>query len=281
MFTGIRGTSIAMLGIDRGVLVGADKRAGNTLSNAISDGTSKILPIHPAGLVTGCGLAALQSEDDQHITVDIFRMFRRLCRYPQFQFQPADFHRIGQAWMDLMSDHLKNCAPRHWPETPPSGYWFRSLFVHQRGGTVGAWDLDFEYERLDPRPRLDCRLDSIKDDFVNQGHLLMEGDQRGAGYLDRAAAVGLFLPETHKAWTSGIDPIEVNIEKGARILKDALFANHLCSTRADGERSVGDTCDIAFVDREVGFRWYEQNASTAPPSLSALPDRPCGGNLHR
>ena len=63
-----------MLSVDRGLLVGADKRAGNTLSNAISDKTSKILPIHPVGLVTGCGLAALQSEDDQHITVDIFSL---------------------------------------------------------------------------------------------------------------------------------------------------------------------------------------------------------------
>jgi hypothetical protein len=254
-----------MLGIDHGVLVGTDKRTGNTLSGVKSNSASRILPIRPVGLVTGCGLAALQSEDGQLTRVDIFTMLRKLCRYPQFRFREPDFQRVGQAWVELISDHLKNCDPRHWPESTPCGYWFKTLFVHQEACKVEAWDVTFTYERGVLWPQLGYSFDTIKNEYVTQGHLLMEGDQSGAEYLERDPANSVFPLETHKAWTSGINPAEVQTEKGARIIKDAIYANHLRSGSAYSERGAGDTCDIAFVDRSVGFRWFEQNVSAWPP----------------
>jgi hypothetical protein len=53
LFRPVHGTSIVMLGIDRGVLVGADRSQGYTLSTGKAlDDVSKILPIGANGLVT-------------------------------------------------------------------------------------------------------------------------------------------------------------------------------------------------------------------------------------
>lgn len=90
----------------------------------------------------------------------------------------------------------------------------------------------------------------------------MEGDQRGGEYLAKAPADSPLLPETHKAWKTGLNAAEISLEKGTRILKDALYMNHLHSTKPDGEKGVGPTCDIAFIDRQVGFRWIGQNLGT-------------------
>ena len=264
MFTPVHGTAVVMLGVQGGVLVAADKRQGNTLSVIVTDEVVKILPIHPVGLVTGWGLARLVDDVTGEVRVDLFRMFRRLCRWPSFQFQVDDFHRVGNAWFALMEDHLARCDVRDWPGTPECGFWFKALVVFQRSGRVEAWQLELLYRKALPRPELNYTIDSVQDRYVNGGGLLVEGDQRGTERLAQAAEHSPFLPETHQAWTTGIEPATTPVALGARIVKDALYASHLSSAKPDGERGVGTTCDIAFIDRTVGFRWYERDASTIP-----------------
>ena len=268
MFGGIHGTSIVMLGVDQGVLVGADKRAGDTLSSAFTDDAPKILPIHPSGLATGWGMASLKDLKTGLPCADIFKMMRRICRYPQFQFRPDDFGRVGVTWQQMMRDLLSGCPPRDWPPRPDAAYWFRAMFVFHKARRVEAWILELNYAPSYPEPMLTGGFDSVKDEYVNGGHLLIEGDQRGGELLIEESPARPFLRETHEAWTTGLNPAEITLEKGARIVKDALYACHLNSTKADGHQGVGPTCDIAFIDRQVGFRWYEQNISTLPPILS-------------
>ena len=166
-----------MLGVDSGVLVGADKRAGDTLSGAVSDDASKLLPIHPYGLFTGWGIAALRDRNTGKFFVDIMRLMRR---YPQFQFRPDDYNAVGLAWSHMMLELINNCGPTDWPPTPECGYWFKAMFVFQR-----AWIVDFNYQYALPRPILNGSFDSVQDRYVNGGDLLMEGDQRGGEYLDK------------------------------------------------------------------------------------------------
>ena len=256
-----------MLGVDKGVLVAGDRRAGDTLSSAFSDDATKLIPIHPYGLVTGWGMAALRDLKTGEARVDIMKMMKWLCRYPQFQFRPEDYNRVGFAWNDMMVELIQSCEPREWPLTPECGFWFKAMFVFQKAGRVAAWILDFNYRYALPHPTMNSSLDSVRDKYVNGGNLLMEGDQRGGEYLDKELADSPLLPETHKAWKTGLNPTDVTVEKGARILKDALYVNHLYSTKAAGGKGVGPTCDIAFIDRQVGFRWYQQNVSTLPGSL--------------
>ena len=256
-----------MLGVDKGVMVATDRRAGNTLSKAVSDATSKILPIHPYGMVTGCGLASLVEEGGEIIRVDLFKMFRRICHSPQFRFTPEDFKAVCNAWRAEMLEHLSKCEPRYWPETPECGYWFKPIFVFEKSGLIEAWMLKFEYRLQNGQPDFQAACASIDDKYVNGGHLLMEGDQRGGEYLDKEPADSPLLPETHKAWKAGLNPTGISAEYGARILKDALYVNHVHSTRPDGEMGVGPTCDLAFIDRQVGFRWYQRDVSTRPEGL--------------
>src|SRR5580704_13006045 len=123
----IHGTSIVMLGVDRGVLVGADRRSGDTQSRAVSDDASKLLPIHPYGLVTGWGMAALKDHRTGNVCVDIVKMMRRMCRYPQFQFRPDDYRAVGLAWSDMMLELINSCGPEDWPPAPEHGYWFKAM----------------------------------------------------------------------------------------------------------------------------------------------------------
>ena len=268
MFGGIHGTSIVMLGVDHGVLVGADKRAGDTLSSAFTDDAPKILPIHPHGLATGWGMASLRDLKTGQPCADIFRMMRRICRYPEFQFRPDDFRRVAVTWQRMMLDLLSGCPPRDWPPGPDAPYWFRAMFVFHKAGRVEAWILDLNYAPSYPEPMLTAGCDLVKDEYVNGGHLLIEGDQRGGELLAEKSAAYPFLRETHDAWTTGLKPAQITVEKGARILKDALYACHRNSAKADGQQGVGPTCDIALIDRQLGFRWYEQNVGTQPPILS-------------
>lgn len=271
MFAGLHGTSIVMLGVEGGVLVGADTRAGDTLSSAVCDDASKLLPIHPYGLVTGWGMAALRDRKMGRVCVDVMKMMKRMCRYPQFQFRPDDYKAVGLAWNDMMLELINSCGPKDWPPTPKCGYWFKAMFVFQKAGRVEAWILDLNYQYALPHPTLNGGFDSVQDKYVSGGHLLMEGDQRGGEYLDKEPVDSPLLPETHKAWKTGLNAAEVSLEKGARILKDALYVNHLYSTKPDGEKGVGPTCDIAFIDRQVGFRWLGQNLRTIPDSPMSLP----------
>jgi hypothetical protein len=268
MFAGLRGTSIAMLGVDKGVLVAADRRMGDTLSSAFSDDATKLLPIHPYGLVTGWGMAALRDHKTGEVRVDIMKMMKRMCRYPQFQFRPDDYKAVALAWNDMMLNLIHSCGPKDWPPTPDCGYWFKAMFVFQKAVRVEAWILNFAYQYALPHPTLNGGFDSVQDKYVNCGHLLMEGDQRGGEYLEKESADSPLLAETHKAWKTGLNPAEISVERGARIVKDALYMNHLYSTKPDGEKGVGPTCDIAFIDRQVGFRWCQQNVSTVPDSVS-------------
>jgi hypothetical protein len=113
MFGGIHGTSIVMLGVDQGVLVGADKRAGDTVSSVFTDDAPKILAIHPSGLATGWEMASLKDLKTGQPCADIFKMMRRICRYPQFQFRPDDFGRVGVTWQQMM----RTCCPAALPGT--------------------------------------------------------------------------------------------------------------------------------------------------------------------
>jgi len=269
-FARLHGTSIVMLGVDRGVLIGADRRAGHTQSSATSDDAAKVLPVHPYGLATGWGMAALRDNRTGKVCVDIMKMMKRVCRYPQFQFRPDDYKAVGLAWNDMMLELINSCEPKDWPPTPECGYWFKAMFVFQKAGRVEAWILDFNYQSALPHPILSGGFDSVQDRYVNGGHLLMEGDQRGGEYLEKEPADSPLLPESHRAWKTGLNAAEINVDKGARILRDALYVNHLYSTKPDGEKGVGPTCDIAFIDRQVGFRWLGQNLSTFPDSMVSI-----------
>lgn len=59
MFLEVHGTSIVILGIKDGVLVGADRRRCNTLSTTYTDDATKVLQIRPDALATGWGTPAL------------------------------------------------------------------------------------------------------------------------------------------------------------------------------------------------------------------------------
>lgn len=83
MFAGLHGTSIVM-GVNKGVLVAGDRRVGDTTSSAVSDDAPKLLPIHPYGLATGWGMAALCDLRTGKPCADIMKMMRRLCHHPEF-----------------------------------------------------------------------------------------------------------------------------------------------------------------------------------------------------
>jgi len=199
-------------------------------------------------------------------------VLRRMCCTAQFQFRVEEFQAVGREWQALMSNHLSKCRGSAWPETPESGFWFKALFVFRGARQVEAWVITFDYRKAFPQPEIDGRIEQVDDRYVNGGYLMMEGDQRGSEYIEGAEGKASLLPETHAAWTVGISPSLVGIEKAARILKDALYANHLRSAKPDGEMGVGATCDIGFIDRQVGFRWHGQNASTLPEERTGGPD---------
>jgi hypothetical protein len=265
IFRPVHGTSIAMLGIDCGVLVAAHRNQGYTLSSAKAlEDVSKILPIGANGLVTGWGMAALRAEDDDEIRVDMFNIFKAASLGPDFGFNRKGYQIVGQEWTEQMRDHLKRCSRDEWPPTPACGYWFKSLWVHATGSAIKADLATFLYENRTPEPLLTGRWECVMDEFVRGGSLFVEGDSSGMNRIEIGSAEFAFLPETRAAWRHRIDPSKIDIALGARILKDALYANHLYCEVHNGKKGVGTTCDIAFIDESGGFQWHEQEVLSAP-----------------
>ncbi len=194
----------------------------------------------------------------------MFRMISELAESPTFKFNDDGFGLIGKRWIREMEDHLKRTPRQEWPSTPKCHYWFKSLLVDRTADGVAANVMTFIYERQLPFPRIGWIADGVMDRFVTGGALLVEGDGSGMTRIEARTAAFPALPETRQAWVDHIDGRKVNSRMGARILKDALYANHLYGEDHNGGKSVGATCDIALISLDSGFRWYDKGALTSP-----------------
>lgn len=175
---------------------------------------------------------------------------------------------IGDSWIRLMEDHIWRLRHYEWPETPACGYWFKSILIHRVGVAIKGRIVTYTYEKRFPIPRIAWNAAEIMDKFVTGGKLLVEGDGSGMERIEAGNAEFAFLPETRHAWGDGIEPSLINVELGTRILQDALYSNHLYSEQKRGYRGVGDSCDIAIIEKESGFRWVLRAAKTAPESVT-------------